>query len=53
MSDIALQFALASNFVLNGCIAALDSWVVKVLNPQLMMVLMTHHLLIVVKDFML
>ena len=30
MSEVATQFSAASNFVLNGCIGAVDGWVVKV-----------------------
>lgn len=34
MNKVALQFANASNGVINGCIGALDGWVVKVLKPS-------------------
>ena len=33
MSEVATQFSAASNFLLNGCIGAVDGWVVKVQRP--------------------
>lgn len=33
MREVALQFSTASNNVINGCIGALDGWVVKVQRP--------------------
>ena len=35
MSEVALQFSEASNGVINGCIGALDGWVVKIQKPSL------------------
>ena len=34
MQEVALQFARASNCVINGCIGALDGWVVKIQRPS-------------------
>jgi len=34
MKEVALQFARSSNGVLNGCIGALDGWIVKILRPS-------------------
>ena len=34
MTDVALQFSNASNGVINGCIGALDGWVVKIKKPS-------------------
>ncbi len=33
MNEVAMQFSNASNGVINGCIGALDGWVVKILKP--------------------
>jgi hypothetical protein len=34
MQEIALQFSWASRGVINGCISALDGWIVKIQKPQ-------------------
>ena len=34
MNEVAMQFSNASNGVINGCIGALDGWVVKILKPS-------------------
>ena len=34
MKEVALQFARSSNGVLNGCIGALDGWIVKIIRPS-------------------
>ena len=34
MSEVALQFSNASNGVINGCIGAVDGWVVKIQKPS-------------------
>ena len=34
MNEVALQFSNASNGVINGCIGALDGWVVKIQKPS-------------------
>ena len=33
MQQVALEFARASNGVINGCIGALDGWIVKIAKP--------------------
>ena len=33
MGEVAMQFLAASNFVNNGCIGAVDCWVVNVKRP--------------------
>ena len=34
MSEVAMQFTNASHGVINGCIGALDGWVVKIIKPS-------------------
>ena len=34
MKLVALQFLAASNGVINGCISAIDGWVVKIRKPK-------------------
>jgi hypothetical protein len=34
MQEVALQFSHASRGVINGCIGALDGWVVKIRKPS-------------------
>jgi hypothetical protein len=34
MQEVALQFSQASRGVINGCIGALDGWIVKIKKPQ-------------------
>jgi hypothetical protein len=34
MQEVALQFSLASRGVFNGCIRALDGWIVKIQKPR-------------------
>jgi hypothetical protein len=34
MQQVALQFARSSNGVLNGCIGAIDGWIVKIRRPK-------------------
>eukprot|EP00956_Cyclotella_meneghiniana_P038219 scaffold150376_cov62-Cyclotella_meneghiniana.AAC.3 len=34
MCDVALQFARSSNGTLNGCIGAIDGWIVKIRRPR-------------------
>ena len=34
MEEVALQFSRASRGVINGCIGALDGWVVKIKKPS-------------------
>jgi len=34
MNEVAMQFSNASNGVINGCIGALDGWVVKIQKPS-------------------
>ncbi len=33
MQEVALQFSQASRGVINGCIGAMDGWIVKVQKP--------------------
>jgi hypothetical protein len=34
MQEVALQFSWASRGVINGCIGALDGWIVKIQQPR-------------------
>ena len=34
MQEVALQFSQASRGVINGCISALDGWVIKIQKPR-------------------
>jgi hypothetical protein len=34
MQEVALQFSWVSREIINGCIGALDGWIVKIQKPQ-------------------
>jgi hypothetical protein len=34
MQKVAMQFSISSNGILNGCIGAIDGWIVKIRRPR-------------------
>jgi hypothetical protein len=47
MGKVAREFAMKSNFVINGCIGAIDGWIVKIKKPsrtkELFTIVILHH----------
>jgi hypothetical protein len=36
MQKVAMQFSISSNEILNGCISAIDEWIVKIRRPRVL-----------------